>query len=968
MILLAVWISQTVFTRAEAPAALNIAQAPDGAPLSKQYQVRLRPAGTVAWQIAPVYSFFQQRDYNWALTTESQFVTFDATGKIEVEVTVAGQAKTPVIRPLSRKIAVKQDGATLRFTMGDTARQLCLELNSDPRHPLVLFSNPPETDTPKSDDPLVAYFGPGYHKAGTIKSSGSGKTIYLAPGAVVEGSLAISEGDGVTVRGRGILFNPYPKEGKGHRTPLNIYASRNVRIEGIVLLNRADSWTFRSVASRDVTIENFHLLSEIRDGLDIINSQAVRVCDSFFMAHDDAICLKGLAGEGRNQPVEDVHVEHCVLANMAGGNGIEIGYESVTPVYQRLTFQNIDVIYSLPNGEVPDPQWPEAALSIHPTQMHEYGSPDYMGTMPPVRDVTYRDIRMESCQDDFFFDIRPNRNSPGVGIQNIFLENVSVVDSPLRPSRVVGLTNHPVRNVTFKNLNLLGQPITNAQQGRFVVESADCRFIGVQNATPQASSAKRTTVHPHEIDDPLVNPYCGWGIWAGPRFYDSRPFNVEYNTKGFGDDASLFSWVLIDWMWADLETKEGQFDWKDLDTVVDYWKACNKQFVIRLWVTTDPGWAGAPGNKACPDWLWDVGVKYHEYKAEGGVKQRCPAYADPTWETLYLPKMKRFLAAYRDRYHKPGGPVVLDYVMGFGDWGEWHTMWSHYPWPSREKKREVLGKAIDAYLDVFAPNRAENEPVRNLAIAHVYDDDCGGDLPLADAMHRQALDIAAARGFAFARNGFIDGLGGWPNDLMNKYWPDHQLIGEGDWSYEQMKKDKTHGSMAEHVDTFAKFHSTYAHLYMHAASYKQAMAEDRGEHERALKAGGIGYRFVLTSASWETSRRPGETLTLRQEWVNRNASWCVYPYRLKLYLLNQDKVVVWSGVDKAFDPRSWLKGNNYSVESAFLLPENLQSGNYDLRVALVDTAEKPQLRLGINGDDGLLRYPLGNVEVGRHSQ
>jgi hypothetical protein len=421
-------------------------------------------------------------------------------------------------------------------------------------------------------------------------------------------------------------------------------------------------------------------------------------------------------------------------------------------------------------------------------------------------------------------------------------------------------------------------------------------------------------------------------------------------------------------MWADLETKEGQFDWKDLDTVVDYWKACNKQFVIRLWVTTDPGWAGAPGNKACPDWLWDVGVKYHEYKAEGGVKQRCPAYADPTWETLYLPKMKRFLAAYRDRYHKPGGPVVLDYVMGFGDWGEWHTMWSHYPWPSREKKREVLGKAIDAYLDVFAPNRAENEPVRNLAIAHVYDDDCGGDLPLADAMHRQALDIAAARGFAFARNGFIDGLGGWPNDLMNKYWPDHQLIGEGDWSYEQMKKDKTHGSMAEHVDTFAKFHSTYAHLYMHAASYKQAMAEDRGEHERALKAGGIGYRFVLTSASWETSRRPGETLTLRQEWVNRNASWCVYPYRLKLYLLNQDKVVVWSGVDKAFDPRSWLKGNNYSVESAFLLPENLQSGNYDLRVALVDTAEKPQLRLGINGDDGLLRYPLGNVEVGRHSQ
>ena len=55
-------------------------------------------------------------------------------------------------------------------------------------------------------------------------------------------------------------------------------------------------------------------------------------------------------------------------------------------------------------------------------------------------------------------------------------------------------------------------------------------------------------MHPREIDNALVNPYCGWGIWAGPRFFDSRQFSVEFNTKGFGDDAPLFGWVLIDWM------------------------------------------------------------------------------------------------------------------------------------------------------------------------------------------------------------------------------------------------------------------------------------------------------------------------------------------------------------------------------------------------------------------------------------
>jgi len=60
-------------------------------------------------------------------------------------------------------------------------------------------------------------------------------------------------------------------------------------------------------------------------------------------------------------------------------------------------------------------------------------------------------------------------------------------------------------------------------------------------ATPGLSSANQVvTVKPAEIDIPLVNPYCGWGIWAGPRFFDSRQFSIDYNTRGFGDDASAF--------------------------------------------------------------------------------------------------------------------------------------------------------------------------------------------------------------------------------------------------------------------------------------------------------------------------------------------------------------------------------------------------------------------------------------------
>jgi len=380
-------------------------------------------------------------------------------------------------------------------------------------------------------------------------------------------------------------------------------------------------------------------------------------------------------------------------------------------------------------------------------------------------------------------------------------------------------------------------------------------------------------------------------------------------------------------------------------------------------VTTDPGWAGAAGNTACPDWLWSAGVKFHEYRGEGGVMQRCPAYADPSWEAVYLPKLKRFLTAYRDRYRGPCSPIIMDQVMGFGDWGEWHTMWSHYPWPSREKKREILAEAIRTYLEVFAGSRDPSQPVPQLCIAQVYDDDCGGVTPLEEAVRRQALDVALAHGLSFSRHGFIDGMGGWLDDLIARHWKDHPMIAEANWSYEQVKKEGTHGTMPEFVDAFIRYHSAYAHMYLHSASYRQAVAEDCGELERALKPGGIGYRFVLTSAAWESRRKPGQTLTLRQQWVNRNCSWCAHPYRLKLYLLDAGGNAVWSDVDKQFDPRAWLSGTTYSVETSCHLPDDLKPGRYELRLAMVDEAGSPRVRLAVSGVDALLRYSLGLLTI-----
>ncbi len=399
-----------------------------------------------------------------------------------------------------------------------------------------------------------------------------------------------------------------------------------------------------------------------------------------------------------------------------------------------------------------------------------------------------------------------------------------------------------------------------------VLKSRFVLFLGLAFAlaAPIFAQAPRTikTVFPAEHNAPLSNPYMGFGLWAGPRYYDGRPFTLDYNTTGFGDDAPLFGWVLVDWMWSDLEPQEGKLYWKDLDSILDYWGKRGKQVYLRVWITDDPGWAGKPGNEVIPEWLWAAGARYRSYTGEGKAKKREPDYLDPSYEKIYLPKAKAFLKALAARYDKPDSPVIMWGAMGYGQWGEWHTMWSHYPWPNRDAKHAVLAKIIEMYAEVFK--------VRPVMISYCFDDDRAQVTSLDDFLYRQALDVALAKGFALARHGFIDGLILTDRSAMQKYWRTAAMFAEGNWSYTDVKNDGTHGTIEENIDVMAEWHSNYAHFYMDADSYKRAMREDRTAFEKGLQSGGLGYRLVPLSASWPEELRAGQLLMLRSKWVNRN--------------------------------------------------------------------------------------------------
>ncbi|MGA7411007.1 MAG: DUF4832 domain-containing protein [Bryobacteraceae bacterium] len=466
------------------------------------------------------------------------------------------------------------------------------------------------------------------------------------------------------------------------------------------------------------------------------------------------------------------------------------------------------------------------------------------------------------------------------------------------------------------------------------------------------------TFHPMEIEDPLPNPYMGWGLWVGPKGFgnNERNYTVEQNTTGFGGDAPLFNWILVDWDWASIEPKEGQFNWSSFDDVVQYWAARNKNAVVRFWVTDDAGWNGHPGARVLPDWLWAKGLRYREYAGNGGVKQREPDYLDPSYKRLYLPALKNFLTAFAQRYDKQGSPVALLQVMGYGHWADWATWYSHYPFPSLEVKHDLLASIIEVYIETF-------QHIRLLEFGGP-DWDTSKYLKYDGFLRSKGLDVGLRNGFALIWTGFIDGLESsfdWITAEEN--WRSHPIIAEGNWNYDDMMDQRTHGTLDENLDVALLWHANYTHYYFTVETYLRAMKEQTPVFQRALRSGGLGYRLVPESLSWRESLPAGNLFVVKQTWVNRNVGRLYERHPLKLYLTDEQGNDKFSAVAGSFDETDWIAGQEHPVISVFRLPKELSPGNYDVRIALVGPDGNPRIRLGISGEDSRKRYNIGKVQI-----
>ncbi|WP_304318919.1 glycosyl hydrolase family 28 protein [Phocaeicola plebeius] len=444
-LLSALWIC--VLTGTVTGAKVEVAGAPQGISLNNDFIVKVRPEGKSKWVLVPTYlvKVDEVRETKHHVEHASM-ATFDFSEKVEIEVTYnKGKIDSARVRPLSYDIPFTIEGNTLQFSLEKPAN-LSVEVNGDIFHNLHLFANPLDTFKVDKKNPDLIYFGPGIHRfeGGEFRIP-SGKTVYVAGGAVMMGRMLIENVHDVKLLGRGII-DPSVKMG------IRIANSRNVYVEGLVATQCATG------GSDSVTIRNVKVISYFGwgDGMNVFSSRNVLFDRVFCRTSDDCTTVYGtrLGFEG---PSSNITMQNSTLwADVAHPIFIGIhGNVDKPEILENLNYVNIDIL-----------DHKEKQLNYQGCLAINAGDENL------IRNVRFEDIRIENFRQGQLVNLRIFFNekyckAPGRGIENVVFKNVSYTGNRAEISVIEGYdAQRKVRNIRFENLRINGQIISDDMPGK----------------------------------------------------------------------------------------------------------------------------------------------------------------------------------------------------------------------------------------------------------------------------------------------------------------------------------------------------------------------------------------------------------------------------------------------------------------------------------------------------------------------
>lgn len=410
-------------------------------------------------------------DHSWnsgyPSASSTTVAMFDFTGTVQVQVTFADNLSNCVIRPTDKKINGSVSGKTVTFNISE-AGQYSIEPNGDHNKAILLFANPVEsapsgnvtTVTGKREQNITVF---------------SGQTLYLAPGAVLKGSVVVQSNGSVV--GRGIInggeYDTWLNIGT--RLPIETYNANNVTLKGFTILD-SNCWNIQLQNTSQVTVDNVKIVGgrANNDGISIQSSDNIRIKNCFIRTWDDGIVVKNYTG-GRYS--HDVTAENCVLwTDLA--QSMEIGVETnkgvgANPTIHTVTFNNIYVIHSMHKAPISIHNGDNANISgitfsnIYVDDFHA-GQGDGWNYLIDITNLTGGDMGGSPA----WTRVNERGNITDITIQNV---KVNETNSSVR-CRVDSSKGGSANGIKIIDLYIKGQKITNPGGCGMTVNAAGVSF------------------------------------------------------------------------------------------------------------------------------------------------------------------------------------------------------------------------------------------------------------------------------------------------------------------------------------------------------------------------------------------------------------------------------------------------------------------------------------------------------------
>lgn len=453
--MLCIWLGCACGAAAQSENRLITYPAPEGEEMKNDFVVDVREPGG-EWKQVDTYAVKvdEVRDTKHHVEKAS-LGYFDFSGEVEVKVRFChGSIETARVRPLSYGIVPTVTDSVLTFRL-DRPRNLSVEVNGDIFHNLHLFANPIDVNNPLEGTTLkklkrrrdLIYFDPGVHRLpGDTLNVPSGKTVYVAGGAVVKGCIRAVNVRDVKILGRGKVH----PDGRG--AGLSIVNSKNVLVEGLI------STQCPTGGSDSVTIRNVKVISSYGwgDGLNVFASNNVLFDGVFCRNSDDCTTVygtrMGFVGGCRNITMQN----STLWADVAHPIFIGIHGNVENPeVLENLNYVNIDILD------------------------HKEKQLDYQGCLAInagdnnlIRHVRFENIRIENFRQGQLLNLRIFFNkkycqAPGRGIEDVLFKDIVYTGSNAEVSQIIGYDKERrVKNIRFENLVINGVRIADNMPGK----------------------------------------------------------------------------------------------------------------------------------------------------------------------------------------------------------------------------------------------------------------------------------------------------------------------------------------------------------------------------------------------------------------------------------------------------------------------------------------------------------------------